>query len=281
MSRRLIIAIILLSAGNAFCPACSLDSCFDWSQRMSEQPNLADTDVLRSNQTRGLNPLPLVGGTVGETVGEDDLAVFLAPVPTLCPASCHPASCPTLDPTVCPTFFSRAAPALGPRVLRSPASGSRPLGRGHLRPAVASRVVGLVAGLVAGLSMIAFAGPGLAQGDDNNEADRLPIDQFGAIAYSPREGIHGYGYNYPTKEAAEDAALQACRSRGGQACRLLIWFGNACGALAESNDRFGYAWSLNRLAAESEAVAKCGGGCTLTQSVCTGTAAAGQANPTP
>ncbi|MEZ5800215.1 MAG: DUF4189 domain-containing protein [Nitratireductor sp.] len=58
--------------------------------------------------------------------------------------------------------------------------------------------------------------------------------QFGAIAYSPNTGAHGYSYDYSSRGEAETYAMNECRKYAGD-CRVAIWFRNACGALAVGN----------------------------------------------
>ena len=53
-------------------------------------------------------------------------------------------------------------------------------------------------------------------------------DNFGAIAFSSSSGATGYSYDYDSRDGAEERALQEC----GPGCKVVLWFKNACGALA-------------------------------------------------
>jgi serine/threonine-protein kinase len=76
---------------------------------------------------------------------------------------------------------------------------------------------------------------------------------FGAIAFSPATGATGYTYDMPTREVAEERALQQCGAR----CRTVLWFRNACGALAVGNNGFGSAWAPQQRAAALMALDRC------------------------
>ena len=77
---------------------------------------------------------------------------------------------------------------------------------------------------------------------------------FGAIAFSPESGATGYTYEADSREAAEERALQLC----GRGCRVVVWFKNACGALAVGrNNHVGTGWSRGRREAEEIAISRC------------------------
>lgn len=60
---------------------------------------------------------------------------------------------------------------------------------------------------------------------------------FGAIAYSPTDGLYGIAHNNVNLEAAEQEAMGNCAViAGGRSCRVVISYGNACAALAISSD---------------------------------------------
>lgn len=81
-------------------------------------------------------------------------------------------------------------------------------------------------------------------------------EYYGAIAYSPRTGAHGWASNHPSRTAAEKAALSHCRKHGKD-CKVQVWFVNACGALAVGADGFGTAWGSPQQAADDEAFKLC------------------------
>jgi len=94
---------------------------------------------------------------------------------------------------------------------------------------------------------------------------------YGAIAYSPSSGAWGYSYNYGSRGAAEGRALRECRVRGS-GCRSIVWFRNACGALASGNgNAYGWAWNTSRATARRRALRECRArtsGCRIRVDVC-------------
>ncbi len=97
-------------------------------------------------------------------------------------------------------------------------------------------------------------------------------DHFGAIAYSPSSGAHGYASDYSSQADAEAHALAECRSKG-DGCKSAIWFHNACGALAVGPDGgWGSDWGPDQQTAEQKALDKCknhSSGCSVVRWVCT------------
>ena len=96
-------------------------------------------------------------------------------------------------------------------------------------------------------------------------------NNYGAIAYSPSTGAHGWSYDYGSRAAAEDVALSACRRHAGD-CLIPIWFRNACGALAVGSNGYGSGWGSNRRLAENFALRSCRqrtGGCWIKRWACT------------
>jgi serine/threonine-protein kinase len=99
---------------------------------------------------------------------------------------------------------------------------------------------------------------------------------FGAIAYSDITKGHGYSYDYATRGDAERRALKECEfaSRMAGDCRVLVWFQNACGALATArNGAAGSGWGSTRPLAHRYAMQSCmnygGRGCRVVRMVCT------------
>ena len=97
-------------------------------------------------------------------------------------------------------------------------------------------------------------------------------DNHGAIAFSQRTGAVGWSYDFPTRAAAEQRALQECGQHGG-GCRITTWFRNACGALAVGDGNgWGGSWGNTRHEAESKALSLCSNEtrrCTVRRWVCT------------
>lgn len=99
-------------------------------------------------------------------------------------------------------------------------------------------------------------------------------DYYGAIAYSASTGGHGFSYDYANRAAAETKALRECENySGGGDCTVLIWFQNACGALATApSGAYGSGWGYDRSTAEQYALDTCGQygrNCRITRWVCT------------
>lgn len=83
------------------------------------------------------------------------------------------------------------------------------------------------------------------------------LADFGAIAFSPQNGAFGYSYGAGTRGQAERIAMSNCRANGA-GCRLLVYFQNACGALAVGNGNgYGFAWAGSRGQAEGRAMREC------------------------
>ncbi|MGK7912552.1 MAG: DUF4189 domain-containing protein [Synechococcus sp.] len=120
----------------------------------------------------------------------------------------------------------------------------------------------LLAVAVLGLQVLAFA-----------PAPEARAQYYGAISYSETTRTHAFSFDYDTRAGAENRALNECEntSRSGD-CYVLIWFRNACGALAEADGAFGSGWGSERAIAEQYALESCnqfGKGCTITRWVCT------------
>jgi len=94
-------------------------------------------------------------------------------------------------------------------------------------------------------------------------------DYFGAIAFSTSSGALGWSYDYGSRDEAEEQALQQC----GGGCRVVLWFKNACGAIATSSDHsYGSGWATSRRAAEEIAMNGCSkhaDDCNVERWVCT------------
>lgn len=92
-------------------------------------------------------------------------------------------------------------------------------------------------------------------------------DRYGAIATSASGGW-GYGYDYLTRQEAEQKALREC---GKSDCQVQVWFKNACGAVAKDQlGNLGWGWAVTREQAEASALSGCGTGtCRIQVWACT------------
>jgi hypothetical protein len=114
-----------------------------------------------------------------------------------------------------------------------------------------SKYVAVVAVLTAGFSSQAFA-----------------YDNYGAIAFSNSTGAWGTAYDYGSRQSAEQAAVNRC----GAGCFAVVWFRNACGALASTRDHgYGSGWATDLGVAQNIAIQGCSqyGSCTITAWACT------------
>ncbi|MBW4586168.1 DUF4189 domain-containing protein [Aetokthonos hydrillicola Thurmond2011] len=85
-----------------------------------------------------------------------------------------------------------------------------------------------------------------------------PGNAFGAIAYSPSTQMYGSSVQ-PSRQAAETSALRDCFAKSNSRdCRTLIWFENAWGALAVSNNSaYGTGWGKSENNAKRHALEVC------------------------
>jgi hypothetical protein len=95
-------------------------------------------------------------------------------------------------------------------------------------------------------------------------------DYYGAIAFSQDSGSVGYSYDYGDQASAENRAMQECNDNG---CMVVLWFRNACGALAIGDGNgYGTGWAGTRADAEQIALSNCGqyaGNCANNTWACT------------
>jgi serine/threonine-protein kinase len=100
-------------------------------------------------------------------------------------------------------------------------------------------------------------------------ANASAADHYGAIAFSQASGAVGYSYDFDSRDDAEERALQEC----GPRCEVVIWFKNACAALAVGDDKgYGTGWAADRDRAEEIAMMKCeenSDDCSVKQWACT------------
>jgi hypothetical protein len=66
-------------------------------------------------------------------------------------------------------------------------------------------------------------------------------DRYGAIAFSETSRAEGWSYEHLTRSSAEQRALNECALHADD-CQVVIWFRNACGALAVGR---GNAWGAS------------------------------------
>lgn len=95
------------------------------------------------------------------------------------------------------------------------------------------------------------------------------FDYFGAIAYGKQSRRWGSSFDFKTRVVAERRALGQC---GADDCEVIVWFKNACAALARAgNEDLGWAWADSRAEAERVALGYCskaGAGCQIVVWAC-------------
>lgn len=76
---------------------------------------------------------------------------------------------------------------------------------------------------------------------------------YGAIAISTRTGNIGYTYDQPSSGVAQTRAVAVC---GAGDCRSVVWFANACGAVAYSRSSGTWSWAYagSRIGAQNRAL---------------------------
>jgi hypothetical protein len=82
---------------------------------------------------------------------------------------------------------------------------------------------------------------------------------YAAISYSPSLDLVGYSVSSPTLWAAVQNANAYC---GANDCRSVVWVRGGCAVFTTNNtdNRTGYAWSVNRWIAEQSAMNACTSG---------------------
>lgn len=104
----------------------------------------------------------------------------------------------------------------------------------------------------------------------------VQADLYGAIAFSPTTAAHGYSFDYANRAAAERRAINECEKNAGSGdCQAIVWFHNACGALAVGDNAYGSGWGIDMLYAALYAMESClemTGNCKVVRWVCTSNA---------
>lgn len=102
-------------------------------------------------------------------------------------------------------------------------------------------------------------------------ATAAPAQYFGAIGYSPITGAMGWGFDYPTAEAAARTALARC-AQHARDCQVAVLFKDGCGVVAGGDEGHAGAASPSRSDAERLALRRCdkrSSGCQVLRWVCT------------
>ena len=85
--------------------------------------------------------------------------------------------------------------------------------------------------------------------------------RYGSIVFSQESGgryAWGMAWSYNSLSAARNRAVGECRRRGGRNCREIVWFRDACGALAiGDNNGYGSGWGTSPSIAQRYAMSTC------------------------
>jgi hypothetical protein len=87
--------------------------------------------------------------------------------------------------------------------------------------------------------------------------NKIPVNPWGAIAYSKPDEAAGWAYEQADKQTAENIALQNCRKQGGAQCQVVTTFERTCGSVAADHNIVGAGTAGNRQFAEKAALAQC------------------------
>lgn len=104
------------------------------------------------------------------------------------------------------------------------------------------------------------------------QAQGAAAQYFGAMSFSPLSGAMGWGFDYPTQEGAERAALANCKKYAVPDCQIVVVFKDACAALAAGDESFAAVASSSREDAQRRAMRRCsiqGPNCQIMRWVCT------------
>lgn len=86
-------------------------------------------------------------------------------------------------------------------------------------------------------------------------------ERWGSIVFSQESGggyAWGIAWSYGSHASATSRAIDECRSRGGNHCREIYWFRDACGALAiGDNNGYGAGWGTSTAEAGNQAMIGC------------------------
>ena len=79
---------------------------------------------------------------------------------------------------------------------------------------------------------------------------------YGAIAYSGKNGAYGYSHGWTNKRKAEKIAVKNC-SENGKGCKARVWFYNSCGAVAADGGKVTWGQGSTAQDASKKALDKC------------------------
>ncbi len=103
------------------------------------------------------------------------------------------------------------------------------------------------------------------------QAQSATAQYFGAMSFSPSSNAMGWGFDFPTQEGAERAAMANCRKYVSD-CQIVVVFKDACAALAAGDESFAAVASSSRDEAQRRAMRRCsiqGPNCQIMRWVCT------------
>jgi len=113
--------------------------------------------------------------------------------------------------------------------------------------------------------MPSSGGPGGVQGcaplrgasSSNTQDGGVWEDRYGAVATDPHLGLLGSSKNMESRRLAEKAALDDCKSQGGQSCKLETWYRNGCVATASGHNAYATESAKDQDGANKAAMKSC------------------------
>lgn len=111
-----------------------------------------------------------------------------------------------------------------------------------------------------------------------NPPGNLPVpqqvrwaDSWGAIAYDRDEAKAGNAEDQPSKDAANETAIDYCHKNGGNTCRIVLSYHNQCASAAQRAEGGGMVYfssAAEQSDADANALRRCGTGCITVLSKC-------------
>lgn len=93
--------------------------------------------------------------------------------------------------------------------------------------------------------------------DEQARASEAMTDRWGALATDPANSILGGVTGLSSQEAATQAALQACKAKGGVTCKLEFVQRNQCGALVVGDRGYATGVGVTPEIAAEQAIGVC------------------------
>lgn len=91
---------------------------------------------------------------------------------------------------------------------------------------------------------------------DEDHKRELAKPKYGALAIDKKNGFYyGWSYDQPSRETADDRALNECNKRGGNCTIVLSFSGEGCAAYRTANTGTAYGWGTAATKEQADAIA--------------------------